>query len=392
MRSPHFYPFISLTSLICSSLAGTPPKYPFDKPTFGEVRCDNSLQYPPAENRRLKEAAERKLDEKGPDGRPKPANSRLQLSLFKDVNIGIVASSPDPSAMGVLPGALFQYWERPLLYQVYTSDQSERLFHGDITSLGKRVSNLASDVLNTCCRAGYAGTTFAPLSHNHGDYIEVYVLYSPNRPTGNPLAPSSRQSQDFGDQPLSPQTGRLSQQDRSSREGRFSFSRDGRLSRDGRFSREGQPQSLALSLYRTSLTQPESIMETPEHVTIDIPDEALPPSDEDRVPASVRGSRAGSTARVPVSGGSTAVTSLHNEDIRQLLRECRDAMVEINVRGQAAEREAVKNAVREYSANKCIRGCQKFKDWSHNVQGMVGVCICCVVTIGAPFSIYGALT
>ena len=415
------YPFIGLTSLIYTSLAGTPARYPFDRPVFGGAQCDNSLPNPPKLNRSLREEAERKLSETGLNGKPRTADSLLQLHLFKETNIGPVVASADPKPDGVLPVRLFQYWDRPFLYQVYASGPTSQTVDKDDPAMGKLVNNLAFDIMNTCCKFGYSGTMFGRNSDNHGDYIEVYILYSEHRPAGNPFEPEDRLSWDFDGQPAS-----------APRRSRNPFSRGSM-----------EESASNVQLIRTS----PHPFELPDDIINDaIWNTALsnlPVPELDDVPGTAKGSSAGSNAQNPPSGHSAgspagsiaqlpptrlsagspaqfgpADNSTHvamsAPDLQILireLRECREAVQEMNVRGQAhdetremalrdQDRDPHDN-IREYSGNRCSRWCQKAKDnaevcgakaadCANENQALFGMCICCLFTITAPFGIYGA--
>ena len=201
MTLPVFsYFFIGLSLLFSKGWASIPTSYPFDKPTFGNAKCDDSLPNPPPMNPQLREDARNKLAEIG-SVNPQRISPLPELNLFRAVPISNTAPSPGRPYNGESPTMLFQYWESPLLYEVYTSKGTAKQVDKGGASIKGKIRTAVYDVLSTCCQYGNAGVQFVQTSDDRHDYIEVYVLHSPNRPSDNPLAATSSPEPDTSSTP-----------------------------------------------------------------------------------------------------------------------------------------------------------------------------------------------
>ena len=178
--------FICLGLLLSGSLASIPASYPFDKPTFGSTRCDDSLPDKPPLNPQLREDARNKLAQMG-SVNPNRISPLLALNLFRAINIDGTTPSSGRPANGESPTMLFQYWEPPLLYQVYASQRTTNLVDKGGDSIKTMIATAVYDVLSTCCQYGNAGVQFVQTSDDRHAYIEVTVSHSPNQPSDNPF-------------------------------------------------------------------------------------------------------------------------------------------------------------------------------------------------------------
>ena len=184
------YLFAGLGLLLSTAWASIPTSYPFDKPTFGTAKCDDSLPNKPPENPQLREDARKKLAAMG-SANPQRISPLLTLNLFRAIPIDNTAPSSGRPTNAESPTMLFQYWESPLLYEVYASKRTANLVDKGGASIKTKIATAVYDVLSTCCQYGNAGVQFVQTSEDPHGYIEVYVLHSPNRPSGDPLATSS---------------------------------------------------------------------------------------------------------------------------------------------------------------------------------------------------------
>ena len=395
----HLYSFTSLTLLLYTAYAGTPPLYPFDKPVFGHARCDNSLPKAPKENTHIKTAAGEKLESLGggsggrrtrPDAPIVPANALEQGTL------AVILPSNDPGTDGVLPTSIFQYWENPFQYQVYASEVTSGLVNSRDPSTMETINDLAYDVLRTCCQFGYSGTMFARFSETQGDYIEVYVSYWRARPSsstplaieGPPGVPNWRETPRVARRPSPPPS-----------RGSFRTSQGGMVKSPSReqllqeFNSGIQSPSGSGDLYPLPEDSPSPLsqgmypMEDPN-----APEGTTPPGPEASIletnPEGAEDGAHSDVSRAATNAATATINqfnSLQAPELQLLVRQCRDAVVAMNDRGQNAENAQTINLdLRETWCQNC---CQPLFNFANDHQGITGCCILSLVGISTTFTV-----
>ena len=347
---------ISFIFLTCANCAGTPPRYPFDKPAFGEARCDNSLPNPPAEDPRIKAAAKEKLESTGggSGGRPQPSIPIIPIDALESADLAAIVSSPDPTPDGVIPTSLFQYYEKPFLYQVYASEVTSRLVSTKDPTTIEKINDLASDVLRTCCQFGYSGTRFGKFSDTEGDYVEVYVSYWRTLPAGStPLAV----------------------------EGPFGVARTPSSYRNGQGRMVQSPsQENLLQGFPSGLTSPSGSTEL-----CAVPEDS--PSGSGRVRNPAEGSNAPnqpSQGQAPTANQPSCPSDAPQScppELQLLLRQCRDGIMQMNERLSTPENtDSTRVELRETWCKEC---CGLVNDH----QGATGCCIMSMVAISTLFTV-----
>ena len=417
-------PFINVVLLVFTAHAGTPPRYPFDKPSFGAPLCDNSLPNPPKENAVLKKAALDKIESTRGNsaGRsvtqvPVPC---LPPNALRSVVLSPIVASPDPAKDGVLPTRLFEYWEQPILYHVFAAnDVANLIITRDPTTIDK-INSLVSDILNTCCQFGFAGSAFARFSETKGDYLEVHVQFSPTPPvsTSSPLAIDGQNEGRRGAMGLPFFSGRLGNRPSPPRAWSSALER----MRGGRMVLSPSREDLLATINSTGSSPAGSgeLYAVPEGFpaaqnvpsegpfafqqgssrrfsTSDIETGPIDPGPStDPGPSNPSQGQQTENAEAAAAMNSIMQTQLLQTAATQfssfmapeeqvLLRQCRDAMVEINMRGQTDQAPTITGV--ELRETWCRSCCPSLSNFLNNHQGATGCCIMSMVAISTVFTV-----
>ena len=456
-------PFIHVAFLVFTAHAGTPPRYPFDKPGFGAPRCDNSLPNPPKENPVLKKAALEKVESTGGNSAGRSEGQLpvpyLPPNSLRRVILAPIVASPDPAKEGVLPASLFQYWEQPILYHVFGSATTTNLLiTRDPTTIDK-VNSLVSDVLNTCCQFGFDGAAFGKFSETEGDYLEVHVQFSPTPPpssgslaiegqnggrrgalgfpflsrVGNRPSPPRAWSSALerirpGRMVLSPSREDLLKNLNSTTpspagsgelyavpegapatqspasEGPYAFqpSSSRRLSTgDIETGDAGIPETGSSNPWHLTNPRGNRQLENAEAAAasrrVSVSDiETGDAGILETGPSNPRGTRQSENAEAAAAmqsimetrlfqTGGTQFSAYVQPEEQVLLRQCRDAMVELNMRGQT-QQEATTNEI-ELRETWCRNCCPGLSNFLNNHQGATGCCIMSMVFVSTVFTV-----
>ena len=421
-------PFINIALLVFTAHAGTPPRYPFDRPSFGHPLCDNSLPNPPRENPVLKKAALDKIESTGGNsaGRAEPQlpTPYLPPNSLKRTILSPIIASPEPGKDGVLPTSLFQHWEQPILYHIFASASTANLIvTRDPTTIDK-INSLVSDVLNTCCQFGFDGAAFGRFSETEGDYVEVHVQFSPTPPISSsaPLAIEGGNGgrrgplglpflSRVGSRPSPPRAwssvlervrpGRmvLSPSREDLLQAAINNSTTSSPAGSGELSSvpEGLPARLPTSPNLSNLSPEGPFAFQPvtsrRFSTSDIETGLVEPDPSEAGPSNTGPSNNGPPNSRESAEAAAAMRSIMQTEMLQtaatqfsliapeeqvLLRQCRDAMVELNMRGQTQQETSNEIEIRETWCKNC---CPSISGFLNNHQGATGCCIMSMVFI-----------
>ena len=413
-------PFINVVFLVFTARAGTPSRYPFDKPSFGTPLCDISLPNPPKENLVLKKAALEKVESTG-GGSAGRVEGQIPLpylppNALKATVLSPIVASPEPGKDGVLPTSLFEYWEQPILYHVFASAVTTNLIiTRDPTTIDK-VNSLVSDVLNTCCQFGFDGAAFGRFSETEGDYLEVYIQFSPTPPLSRSSPLGIENGGRRGAMGL-PFFSRMSYRASPPRAWSSALER----MTGGRMVLSSSREDLLQGVNSTTPSPAASgeLTAVPEElppvrnitregpfafrpsssrrVSISDIEAALPEDPSEAGPSNpTAGRRQSESAEAAAAMNSimqtnflqTAATqfSLAAPEEQVLLRQCRDAMVELNMRGQTQPAAPQSNEI-ELRETWCKNCCPGVSNFLNNHQGATGCCIMSMVAVSTLFTI-----